>query len=52
MTTPANARRLAVAGAVHLRTRDDARALRAALLERPRLLVVGGGWIETTVGAA
>ncbi|MCB8956177.1 MAG: FAD-dependent oxidoreductase [Nocardioides sp.] len=52
LATGSEPRRLAVAGAVHLRTRDDARALRAALLERPRLLVVGGGWIGLEVTAA
>ncbi len=36
----------------YLRTRDDSAALRAALLEKPRVVVVGGGWIGLEVAAA
>ena len=36
----------------YLRTRDDSAALRSALLEKPRVVVVGGGWIGLEVAAA
>ena len=52
LATGAEPRRLPVDGAVYLRTRDDSRALRAALLEQPRLLIVGAGWIGLEVAAA
>jgi 3-phenylpropionate/trans-cinnamate dioxygenase ferredoxin reductase subunit len=35
-----------------LRTVDDAQALRAALANKPRVLVIGGGWIGLEVAAA
>ena len=52
LATGAEPRRLPVEGAVTLRSRDDAEALRARLLERPRVLVVGAGWIGLEVAAA
>src|SRR3954471_3676788 len=52
LPTGSEPRRLPVEGAVYLRTRDDSRALRAALLQQPRVLVVGGGWIGLEVTAA
>jgi 3-phenylpropionate/trans-cinnamate dioxygenase ferredoxin reductase component len=52
LATGSEPRRLPVDGAAYLRTRDDSRALRAALLEQPRVLVVGGGWIGLEVTAA
>ena len=36
----------------YLRSLDDSKALRAALLERPRLVIVGAGWIGLEVAAA
>ncbi len=36
----------------YLRTLDDNAALRAALLEQPRVVIVGGGWIGLEVAAA
>ena len=36
----------------YLRTREDSAALRAALLEKPRVVIVGGGWIGLEVAAA
>lgn len=41
-----------LAGVHVLRTLDDALALRAALLTRPRVVVVGGGFLGTEVAAA
>ncbi|MFC7494786.1 MULTISPECIES: NAD(P)/FAD-dependent oxidoreductase [unclassified Nocardioides] len=54
LATGSEPRRLEVEGvpAAYLRTRDDSVALRAALLERPRLTIVGGGWIGLEVAAA
>ncbi|HEU5035919.1 MAG TPA: FAD-dependent oxidoreductase [Nocardioides sp.] len=52
LATGSEPRRLPVDGAVYLRTRDDARALRAALLTQPRVLIVGAGWIGLEVAAA
>jgi NADPH-dependent 2,4-dienoyl-CoA reductase/sulfur reductase-like enzyme len=57
LATGARARRLAVPGAedprvLTLRTLDDAAALRARLLARPRVAVVGGGLIGLEVAAA
>lgn len=57
LATGARARRLAVPGAedprvLLLRTLDDAEALRARLLGRPRLAVVGGGLIGLEVAAS
>ncbi|MBB3040432.1 NAD(P)/FAD-dependent oxidoreductase [Nocardioides soli] len=54
LATGSEPRRLPVTGApaAYLRTRDDSAALRAALLEKPRLTVVGGGWIGLEVAAA
>jgi 3-phenylpropionate/trans-cinnamate dioxygenase ferredoxin reductase component len=54
LATGSEPRRLDVDGAdvAYLRTRDDARALRARLLERPRLLIVGAGWIGLEAAAA
>ncbi|WP_432479774.1 NAD(P)/FAD-dependent oxidoreductase [Nocardioides sp. GXQ0305] len=36
----------------YLRTRDDSAALREALLAKPRVVIVGGGWIGLEVAAA
>jgi len=36
----------------YLRTREESASLRAALLEKPRVVVVGGGWIGLEVAAA
>src|SRR4051794_7636689 len=52
LATGSEPRRLPVDGAVYLRTRDDSRALRAALVEQPRVLIVGAGWIGLEVAAA
>ena len=52
LATGSEPRRLPVDRAAYLRTRDDSRALRAALLEQPRVLVIGGGWIGLEVTAA
>ncbi|KQW53413.1 pyridine nucleotide-disulfide oxidoreductase [Nocardioides sp. Root1257] len=54
LATGSEPRRLEVADTPtsYLRTRDDARALRAALLEGPRVLVVGAGWIGLEGAAA
>ncbi|MBA2952238.1 NAD(P)/FAD-dependent oxidoreductase [Nocardioides sp. MAH-18] len=52
LATGSEPRRLPVEDAVYLRTRDDSRALRAALLQQPRLLIVGAGWIGLEVAAA
>ncbi|MDF1602696.1 FAD-dependent oxidoreductase [Nocardioides sp. YIM 152315] len=54
LATGSEPRRLPVEGApaAYLRTRDDSAALRAALLEQPRLTIVGGGWIGLEVAAA
>ena len=52
LATGSEPRRLPVDGAVYLRTRDDSRALRAALLQQPRVLIVGAGWIGLEVAAA
>jgi 3-phenylpropionate/trans-cinnamate dioxygenase ferredoxin reductase subunit len=57
LATGSEPRRLDVPGAelagVHvLRTLDDSDRLRAALSARPRVVVVGGGWIGLEVAAA
>ena len=53
LATGSEPRRLPVqGGATYLRTRADARLLRAALLERPRVAIVGAGWIGLEVAAA
>lgn len=54
LATGSEPRRLPVTGApaAYLRTRDDSAALRAALLDGPRLTVVGGGWIGLEAAAA
>jgi 3-phenylpropionate/trans-cinnamate dioxygenase ferredoxin reductase component len=52
LATGSEPRRLAVEGAAYLRTREDSRDLRAALLQQPRVLVIGGGWIGLEVSAA
>ena len=52
LATGSEPRRLDIPGAVYLRTREDSRALRAALLERPSVVIVGGGWIGLEVAAA
>ncbi len=54
LATGSEPRRLAVDGAevAYLRTRDDSRDLRARLLEKPRLVIVGGGWIGLEAAAA
>lgn len=56
IATGARPRRLAAlgdrAGVHHLRTLADAQTLRAALLEHPRVAVVGGGFIGLEVAAA
>ena len=36
----------------YLRTREESAALRSALLEKPRVVIVGGGWIGLEVAAA
>ena len=36
----------------YLRTREDSEALRSALLEKPRVVIIGGGWIGLEVAAA
>jgi 3-phenylpropionate/trans-cinnamate dioxygenase ferredoxin reductase subunit len=36
----------------YLRTRDDSLALRSALQEKPRVVIVGGGWIGLEAAAA
>lgn len=57
LATGSSPRRLDVPGADlcgihHLRTLDDSRGLRAALVGRPRVVLVGGGWIGLEVAAA
>jgi len=57
LATGAEPRRPSIAGADlegthHLRTIDDADALRAGLRGRPRVVVVGGGWIGCEVAAS
>ena len=57
ISTGADPRRLGVpgadaAGVQYLRTMADARTLRARLDERPRVAVVGAGWIGLEVAAA
>jgi 3-phenylpropionate/trans-cinnamate dioxygenase ferredoxin reductase subunit len=41
-----------LSGVHHLRTLDDSRALHAALASRPRVVLIGGGWIGLEVAAA
>ncbi|MDT0215339.1 FAD-dependent oxidoreductase [Rothia sp. ARF10] len=41
-----------LSGIHHLRTLDDSRRLRAALTRRPRVVLIGGGWIGLEVAAA
>src|SRR6185503_678288 len=57
LATGAEPRRLSIAGADlegthHLRTIDDADALRRRLRGKPRVVVVGGGWIGCEVAAS
>ncbi|MPZ59749.1 MAG: NAD(P)/FAD-dependent oxidoreductase [Propionibacteriales bacterium] len=57
ISTGADPRRLDVPGADadgvrYLRTMDDARLLQARLAERPRVAVIGAGWIGLEVAAA
>jgi 3-phenylpropionate/trans-cinnamate dioxygenase ferredoxin reductase component len=52
LATGSEPRRLPIEGARYLRTRDDSRALRDALVERPSVLIVGAGWIGLEVAAA
>lgn len=57
LATGAKARRLPVVGAddprvMLLRSLDDARALRARLVDKPRLAVIGGGLIGLEVAAS
>jgi len=52
LATGSEPRRLPVDGAVYLRTREDSRALRSALQQQPRVLIVGAGWIGLEVAAA
>lgn len=56
LTTGSAVRRLQIPGAdlanvVYLRTVDDALALRLRLLERPRTVIIGGGFIALEVAA-
>ncbi|KRE41102.1 NAD(P)/FAD-dependent oxidoreductase [Knoellia sp. Soil729] len=41
-----------LSGVHYLRTLDDSRALHAALATRPRVVLIGGGWIGLEVAAA
>ena len=57
LATGSSPRRLNLPGAelagVHtLRTLDDSNALRAALVDQPRVVLIGGGWIGLEVAAA
>ena len=57
LATGSSPRRLDVpgvdlSGVHHLRTLDDSRQLHTALAERPRVVLIGGGWIGLEVAAA
>jgi len=52
LATGSEPRRLPIEGATYLRTRDDSAALRAALVEKPRVVIVGAGWIGLEAAAA
>lgn len=41
-----------LAGVHYLRTLDDSNALRAALVDKPKVVLIGGGWIGLEVAAA
>jgi 3-phenylpropionate/trans-cinnamate dioxygenase ferredoxin reductase component len=57
LATGCSARRLTVPGAGlsgvnYLRTLGDSQALHATLVDRPRVVIIGGGWIGLEVAAA
>ena len=52
LATGGRVRRLDIAGAHYIRTIEDTLQLRAALLTRPKVIVVGGGWIGLEAAVA